>query len=234
MFRVHLVRCPRCKFPVAVKNGHNKQGKQRYMCKWCKYQYISKRRANQNRPQAKSWLYRQLFACSVPALPYCFLYEQKLLHRKDRNRRSKIYELNKILRCCITCISNYPPLLSYIHINANVRYKRSSGETKQIFCIIRILASLCCSVLRSRYRSALLCLIVVFLSVLCAVIVVHSYAWLLWFSPFLFVACVQYARNEETKDIILLFANRLISSVGAYSIIAICSCQVRKGLDMET
>ena len=39
--RYTLIKCPNCKYILAVKNGHNKQGKQRYMCKSCGYQYIA-------------------------------------------------------------------------------------------------------------------------------------------------------------------------------------------------
>lgn len=42
-FRVHLIKCPRCGFIIAVKNGHNNLGKQRYMCKGCFHQYIAER-----------------------------------------------------------------------------------------------------------------------------------------------------------------------------------------------
>lgn len=42
-FRVHLIKCPRCGFILAVKNGHNKLGKQRFMCKGCFHQYIAEK-----------------------------------------------------------------------------------------------------------------------------------------------------------------------------------------------
>ena len=40
---LHLIKCPKCGYILAKKNGHNKQRKQRYMCKDCGYQYIEER-----------------------------------------------------------------------------------------------------------------------------------------------------------------------------------------------
>ena len=39
----HLIKCPNCKYILAVKNGHNRQGKQRFMCKLCGLQYIAEK-----------------------------------------------------------------------------------------------------------------------------------------------------------------------------------------------
>lgn len=72
MIKVHLVRCPRCKFPVAVKNGHNKQGKQRYMCKWCGYQYITERGKKSHRGKWKSRSFSIWAVFSTP-LSRCYI-----------------------------------------------------------------------------------------------------------------------------------------------------------------
>ena len=41
--RLHLIKCPKCGFDWAKKNGHNKQRKQRFMCKDCGHQYIEEK-----------------------------------------------------------------------------------------------------------------------------------------------------------------------------------------------